>query len=150
MTRNIKVYLCQEPAIVSKPAETRQTSDSISESPVFLFRTRIDRTLEKAKATLQGYSPDFQIPIFGRYGSAALKRPVLPLALSFGSSPEWPTSNPTCFALIKRVSLDLMLSKRLTFSTFNHFRLSLLPMIGLVSPFTASYTYAEARALKRF
>jgi hypothetical protein len=30
------------------------------------------------------------------------------------------------FALIKRVSLDEVLSKRLSFSTFNHFRLSLL------------------------
>jgi hypothetical protein len=55
MTRNIKVYPCQEPAIVSKPAGTRKTSDTIYESPVFLFRTRIDQALEKAQATLQGY-----------------------------------------------------------------------------------------------
>jgi hypothetical protein len=60
MTRNMEVYLCQEPAIVSKPAETCKTSDNIYESPVFLFRTRIDAALEKAQATLQGYSPDFQ------------------------------------------------------------------------------------------
>jgi hypothetical protein len=84
--RSVKIHMCQEPAIVSKPAEMRKSSVTLYESSVFLFYESVTELSKKHKPHGRGILQTST----SAEDTAALKRRVLPLALSLGPVSEWP------------------------------------------------------------